>query len=176
MNLILNIVLIAHTNVFPIKPINLKGMQINGVLILHPLQIRSLKANFSAGQWGDIQKAAMTGGQVTGNPIFVGSIGMYEGVVIHEDAQIPYGIGTEPSSRNALGVASVARGVFCGAQAACMSMGRAQGNANRMKWVEELLDANNQLRVTSGKIYGIKKNVFNAQDFATVTVSTYEVQ
>lgn len=175
-SLILDAVLIAHTNTFPIKPIQLKGMTINGVMILHPLQIRSLKRNFTAGQWGDIQSSAMQGGQITGNPIFSGAIGMYEGVVIHEDAMIPYGDGTEASSRNALGTAKVARGVFCGAQAACMAMGRAYDTPSRFKWFEELLDAGNQLRVTAGKIYGIKKNVFNSQDFATVTLSSYEVQ
>ena len=176
MDLILNLVMTSQTTQYPIRPIKLKGLEINGVLLLHPLQVRSLKRNFSNGQWGDIQKAAMNGGQITGNPIFTGAIGMYEGVVIHADASMPYGNGTERLSRNPVGVAKVARGVFCGSQAVCMAMGRAYDSPGKMKWFEELMDAGNQLRVTAGKIYGIKKNVFDSQDFATITISTYEVQ
>jgi N4-gp56 family major capsid protein len=178
-DLLLDAVYIAHTNTMPIKPIRLNGLEINGVMILHPTQVRSLKKNYSLGQWGDIQKAAMNGGQITGNPIFIGSIGMIEGVVMHEDAMVPYGSGAGTGSdatagRNLLGVANVARGVFCGAQAACMASGRAYDSPNKFKWFEELLDAGNQLRVMAGKIYGIKKNVFNSQDYATVTISSFE--
>jgi len=182
-DLLLDAVYIAHTNTFPIKPIRLNGLEINGVMILHPAQVRSLKKNYSLGQWGDIQKAAMNGGQITGNPIFIGSIGMLEGVVLHEDAMIPYGSGAGTGSdaaalilnqRNLLGTANVARAVFCGAQAACMATGRAYDNPNKFKWFEELLDAGNQIRITAGKIGGLKKNVFNSQDYATVTISSFE--
>jgi N4-gp56 family major capsid protein len=146
------------------------------VFIGHPLQIRSMKKNSNAQQWTDIQMSAIQGGQITGNAIFTGAVGMYNGVIIHSDASIPYGDGTESASRNALGTANVARGVFMGAQALTMAMGRAQDNPNRVKWFEEIMDAGNVLRVTAGKMYGGQKNRFDSQDFATVTVSSYEVQ
>ena len=187
---ILDVVYKAHTNVYPIKPVQLKGMEVNGVLLLHPLQVKSMKKGFSTGQWGDIQKAAMQGGQISGNPIFTGAIGMYEGVVIHEDAMVPYGNGAGTGSdaaavnpgRNYLTIladgstaaANVARGVFLGAQSLCMAMGRAYDNPNKFKWYEELLDAGNQLRVTAGMIYAIQKNRFNSLDFATITLSSFE--
>lgn len=175
---LLDVVMKAHTRTFPIKAIMLKGMQVNGVALLHPGQVKSLKAGYSAGNWGDIQKAAMTGGQITGNPIFTGSIGMLEGVVLHEDAQIPYGSGAgtgndAAAGPNPLGTANVARGVFMGAQALCMAFGRAYDTMTKVKWFEELLDGGNQLRVAAGKIYGVKKNVFNLQDFATITISSW---
>lgn len=58
---------------FPIKPIVIKGIEIAGVLFLHPYQVRDLKMNFGEGAWGDIYRAALQGGQVTGNPIFTGA-------------------------------------------------------------------------------------------------------
>lgn len=76
LNLIDQIVAKAHTLAVPIRPIKLKGMEIYGVLFLHPFQVQSLRQNFTSGQWGDIQKAALTGGQITGNPIFSGAIGI----------------------------------------------------------------------------------------------------
>ena len=39
---------------------------------------------------------------------------------------------------------------------------------------KELLDAGNQLRITAGLIFGIKKTQFASTDYATVTFSTYE--
>lgn len=67
----------AHTLSVPIRPIRLKGkggeLEIFGVLFLHPFQVKSLRVNYTTGQWGDIQRAAMQGGQITGNPIFSGA-------------------------------------------------------------------------------------------------------
>lgn len=106
---------------------------------------------------------------------------MYGNVIIHEDARVPYGNaannddGVAFSQFNTLGtLPNIARGVFMGAQSLAMCYGRAYGVDSRLKWYEELLDAANQLRVTSGSMFGIKKLVFNGADFATVTVSSYE--
>ena len=54
---------------FPIKPVVIKGVEISGVLFLHPFQVRDLKATFGEGGWGTIYQAALQGGQITGNPI-----------------------------------------------------------------------------------------------------------
>ena len=35
------------------------------------------------------------------------------------------------------------------------------------------LDGGNQLRVSAGKIFGVKKNVFNSADYATITISSW---
>ena len=177
---------------FPIKPVMLKGMQVDGVLFLHPLQIKALKTNFSAGGWGDVMKAAYQGLAQTGNPIFSGAVGVIDNVVIHQDAHVPYGDNTQntiydpvqattvpaPTSLGAAatGTTSVARGVFVGAQAAAIGFGTAEtigGKSLKVKWYEELLDAGNQLRVTAGMVYGIKKTRFASQDYATIAVSSW---
>lgn len=179
LDLIDEAVYIAHTNNVPIKPIQLKGMEINGVVLIHPLQTLSLRTNYTAGQWGDIQLAAMKGSEISGNPIFTGAIGMYNGVVIHEDAMMPYGTGAGTGhdaipGQNLFTTANVARAVFCGAQAACFAFGRAYNTPNKIKWFEELLDGGNQLRVTAGQIFAMKKNRFNNADYATVAIDTFQ--
>lgn len=45
-----------------------------------------------------------------------------------------------------------------------------------MKKSEELFDYGNQLGVSAGSIYGMKKTVFNSADFSTIVLSTYAVQ
>lgn len=180
---------------FPIKPVTIKGVEISGVLFLHPLQVKALKTNFTQGEWGDIFRAALQGGQITGNPIFTGAIGMIDGVVIHQDAHVPYGDTTQNTiivpngpgayttapAPNALGAAAVgttnvARGIFVGAQAAAIAFGGEEGPEGknlRVKWVEELLDGANQLRISAGMIWGVKKTRFASQDLATIVVSTW---
>jgi len=66
---------------FPIKPVVLKGIEIAGVLFLTAQQVRDLKQNFDVGEWGDIYRAALQGGQVTGNPLFTGAIGIDKSMV-----------------------------------------------------------------------------------------------
>jgi N4-gp56 family major capsid protein len=117
----------------------------------------------AAGSWYDIQKAAITGGQVTGNPIFTGALGMYNNVILHTAFRVPAVVATQTT---------VYRSIFCGAQAAAIAYGRDQG-AERFSWVEELFDYGNQLGVSAGTIWGLKKLQFNSQDFGTIVASTY---
>ena len=51
-----------------------------------------------------------------------------------------------------------------------MAFGRGHGE-NRMDWVEELFDYQNQLGVSAGCIGGLKKTRYNSADFATIVVS-----
>ena len=180
------------TLTWPIKPVVIKGVEIAGVLFLHPIQVRDLKTNFSAGEWGDIYRAALQGGQITGNPVFTGAIGMYENVVLHQDAHVPWGDNAQnlvfdPITKTnvaapttlgaaAAGTTSVARGIFCGAQAAAISFGGEagpNGKPLRVRWYEELLDAGNQLRITAGMIWGARKTRFNSEDYGSMVVSTW---
>ena len=178
------------TLIFPIKPPVIKGVEVAGMLFMHHTQVRDLKNNFQPGEWGNIFGMAMQGGQVTGNPIFTGAIGVYENVVMHADANVPWGTssqnqmmlanGTLVASPTVLGTTSVARAVFMGAQALSIAFGSAdnvEGRPLRVRWYEELLDAGNQLRVTGGFIWGCAQPQVTiggtAQNYATIVVSTY---
>jgi len=53
-----------------------------------------------------------------------------------------------------------------------MAFGRDDG-PNRYTWVEELFDYGNQLGVSAGSIFGMKKTRFNGADFGDVVMSSY---
>lgn len=145
---------------YPLRPLKLQGQDYY-VMFMHTYQKTDLRTGFSAGEWGDIQKAAIQGGQTTGNPIFSGALGVWGGVVLHSSSRIP-----ETAS-------NVRRAVLCGAQAAAIAFGKGNSMGNKFTWVEELFDYENQLGVAAGTIYGLKKMVFNSEDHATITVVTY---
>ena len=161
----------AKTGTPAIRPVVVDGKEYY-VAFLHPYQVTDLRTNTNSGQWLDIQKAAMTGGEVDDNPIFDGSLGVYNGVVLHADTRVTQGVN---STLSATSVPNVRRAVLCGAQAAMLAFGREDG-PERYTWVEELFDYKNELGVSAGLIFGLKKTTFNSQDFASIVMSTYAVQ
>ncbi len=148
-----------------IRPIKMMGEDYY-VLFLHPYQVTDLRINSGAGQWFDIQKAAMTGGEITKNPIFTGALGMYNNVIIHESTRVPASYNL-PADTNW----STYRGLLCGAQAGVLAFGQ-DSAGNKVSWVEELFDYGNQLGVAAGMIWGGKKTIFNSQDFGVIVIAT----
>jgi N4-gp56 family major capsid protein len=132
------------------------------VMFLHPYQVTDLRTNTATGQWLDITKAAYQGSKQD-NPIYSGALGEYNGVILHE------------STRVQSVTANVYRSVLCGAQAVSMAFGMS-GGENQVQWTEELFDYQNQLGVSAGMIWGLKKMVFNSEDFGTIVVPTYGAQ
>jgi N4-gp56 family major capsid protein len=150
-----------------IRPVNVNGRNFYA-LFMHPYQVTDMRTNTSTGQWLDIQKSVMTGGDIEDNPIFDGSLGMYNGVILHSDSRVPQGI----TSTSGAAITTVRRAIFCGAQAAMMAYGRDNG-PERFTWVEELFDYENELGVSAGLIFGLKKTIFNSADFATILCASY---
>ncbi len=72
LNLIDQAVEVAKVGSNMVRPIRIGG-QPKYVLYLHPYQVTSLRTNSASGQWLDIQKSAMAGGQITNNPIYTGA-------------------------------------------------------------------------------------------------------
>jgi N4-gp56 family major capsid protein len=153
----------AKTNSPLIRPLKVSGED-KYVCFLHPYQVTDLRTSTSTGQWLDIQKAAMAGSNASKSPIYTGALGEYNGVILHESTRVPAG----PSNSN------VRRAIFCGAQAAAVAFGQ-DNSPNKMTWVEELFDYQNQLGVAAGMIWGAKKLQFNSQDFGSIVISTYAV-
>lgn len=156
----------AKTLTVPIRPVKVGGKD-KFVMFLHPYQVYDMRTTTSDGQWLDIQKAAMSGGDVSKNPIYDGSLGEYNGVILHEWTRLPLGV----NSTTAAAVSNTRRAVFCGAQAAVMAHGK--NESGEMSWNEELFDYGNQLGVEAGMICGLKKARFNSLDFGTIVVSSY---
>jgi N4-gp56 family major capsid protein len=149
-----------------IRPIKMGGDDFY-VTFLHPYQVYNLRTTSSAGQWLDIQKAALSSGQrFAENPIWTGALGVYNNVILHESTRVT------PAINAGAYVANTRRAVLCGAQAAVFAYGQ-PSSGGEMSWVEELFDYKNQLGVAAGMIFGIKATRFNNLDFARLLIPTY---
>ena len=151
-----------------IQPIMIDGEK-HYVLLMHPYQATDLRTNTNTGQWLDIQKAANRRG--TSNPIFSGSLGMYNNVIMHSHRNVvrfsDYGAGVNLPA---------ARALFLGQQAAALAFGNGGGNTvAQYSWKEDLFDYGNQLGVAAGSIFGVSKTVFNSKDFGVMALDTYAI-
>lgn len=148
----------------------IRPLKVNGedryVLFIHPFQTFQLRSNTSTGNWQDIQKSLLQGGKIADNPIITGLLGVYNNVMLVEDARVPCVASSVTAST------SYRRAIFAGAQAAAIAFGAGSSDTN-MTWEEERFDYGNQLGVSAGAIFGLKKMVFNSADFATLVMSGY---
>lgn len=157
----------AETRAPIVRPIMFEGEKVY-VFIMDTFQARDLRKNTDSGQWQDIQKAAMQGGDVKKNPIFKGSLGMYNNVILHKSNRICQGVNSSTGDA----IPTVRRGVLLGAQAGVMGFGKGS-SLNNYDWNEELFDYGNQLGVEGGCIGGLKKSVYDNKDFGVLVASTY---
>ncbi|CAK01443.1 phage related protein [Bartonella tribocorum] len=73
-----------------ISPVHVNGDDVY-VLYLHPTQVMQLRTNTETGEWLDIQKSVYATSRAK-NPIFDGSLGMYNGVVLREAIHVTHGV------------------------------------------------------------------------------------
>lgn len=166
----------AVTAASPLRPINISGVDggrdISGgkfVMYLHPYQVTDLRTNTSTGQWQDIQKSAMMGGEISKNPIFTDSLGMYNNVILKVANHVTLGAN---SSTPTTSVANVRRAVLLGAQSCSVAFGKGNGPTT-YGWNEELIDHKRRLEVSMMTMWGMKKMQFASTDFSTIVVSSY---
>ena len=153
------------------RPIRYKGSD-KWVCFLHPIQVTSLRTNTSTGQWLDIQKAALAGGEGKSSGIYTGALGEYNNVVLHETVRLPNGI-----SNAGVSLPNVRRAVLCGAQAACIGFGGATPGLSSYKWSEDDFDYEQEMGFSVRSLFGLKKIQYPingvATDFATIVIPTY---
>jgi len=155
-------------NISPlIRPIKIGGEN-KYVMFLHDYQVTDLRTATGSGQWLDIQKAALAGGAGSKSPIYSGALGEYNNVVLHKANRVPNGISNAGAVQT-----NTRRAVFCGAQAGALAFGKEFTEGVNYKWIEELFDYERELGVSTQTIWGLKKTVFNGQDFGTIVATTY---
>ena len=150
-----------------ILPIKYDGEE-SWVLVLNPWQVHDIRTAAGEGTWIDIQKAAAAAeGRM--NPIFRGSLGMYNSVILHEHKAV--------IRFNDWGAGAVegARGLFMGEQAGVIAFG-SPGTGLRFDWEEGTIDRGNEIVVTAGAIWGVKKATFNSKDFGIIAFDTAAAQ
>lgn len=153
-----------------IRPLKVSG-RVLYVGVMHPSQVTDMRTNTNSAQWFDIQKAAMTGGDIGDNPIFWNALGMYHGVLLHENSRITNSVGIASGAA----VANTKRALFCGAQAATLAFGRSEGESQKFRWLEELRDFGRQIGIGVSAIWGLKKVTFNSTDFGVIVIDSYGV-
>ncbi len=151
-----------------IQPIKIEGEN-HFVCVMNPYQVFDVRTNAATGQWLDLQKAAASA-EGRNNPIFKGTLGMYNNVLLHEHECVvrfsDYGTTTNLPA---------ARALFMGAQAAVCAFG-SPGTGLRFDWNEESRDNGNQAVITTASIFGVKKVTFNSKDFGIMAIDTYSAK
>ena len=146
-----------------IRPIRIGGRNYY-VMFIHTICATDLRLDAeTAGNWFDINSKALQGGNISGNPIFDGALGVYNGTILHEWERVT------PGAVSTTQAPGVRRNVFCGAQAAWAAFGMGHG-PGRYQWVEKLFDYDEELGVSAGCIGGMKAARFNSADFGKIVV------
>lgn len=151
-----------------VRPIRINGED-KYVIYLHPTQVTDLRTSTSTGQWLDIQKAAMMGGRISENPIYSGALGEYNGVIIRQSEDVVTGVHSTTGAEQT----NVRRALFLGAQAGFIGFSSRFSKNSPYKWVEKTFDYDRELGVSAQGLMGMKKAVFDGEDFGVITVSTY---
>lgn len=154
----------AHDQTPSIQPILINGEQ-HYVCLMNPWQTYDLRTSTTSNDWLDLQKQAMAA-EGRKSPIFKGTLGMYNNVVLHEHQSLirfnDYGSG---------GNVEACRGLFLGEQAAALAFG-SPGTGLRFSWHEETRDNGNQVVITTSSIFGMKKVNWNGKDYGVMAIDT----
>jgi N4-gp56 family major capsid protein len=152
----------------PIRPVMINGEE-KYCMYLHPYQVTDLRVDAStAGNWFDIEKAALMGGRNSKSPIYTGALGEYNGVVLRSAFDVPLAT----NSTTGVAVASTRRAVLLGAQAAALGFAM-NTDENTFDWVEELFDYERELGISAQAMFGMKKTQFNSIDFGVIAVDSW---
>lgn len=148
-----------------IRPINVDGKS-TYVMVIDQWQARDLKKDTA---WMESQQQANVRGN--SNPIFSGALGMWDGVVIHENNRVPRTATGAPAGS---GNVKVSHALFLGAQACVFAEGEPA------EWNEKTFDYGNQYGVSFGRMFGIQKSKFKFNgtdytDFGVINVLTSSV-
>lgn len=152
-----------------IRPVMVEGQEMF-VVVMHPYSTTDIRldvANSAYTSWPEIQMYANKRGLK--NPIFDGSLGVYNGMIMYESTRI-----FSP-------VSNVRRNLFLGAQAGVFATGNAYsklqqgrtGKDNLMSWYEDSDDYGNENGIAVGCIFGMNKATFNSKDYGVIAMTSY---
>lgn len=153
-----------------IRPVMVNGKAMY-VMYLHPYQVYDLRNDTGTMGWREIQLAAIQGGQTSDNPIFTGALGVYNNVVLRENEDVVTGVHSTTGAEQT----STRRALFLGAQSCMTGYSKRFSKNSPYKWVEKTFDYDRELGVSCQSLQGLKKTIFNSEDFGVLTASTYAV-
>jgi hypothetical protein len=124
-------------------------------VILHTYVFDALRQNMNVGQWGDLQRNA--------------------GKLAIPHVEFEYnGMLVSKSERCTAVSSTIYRCVLLGAQAATFAWGGAgESKGSVMAFIPYEKDAKRYVMIRGGGIFGVKKVVFQSEDYGVVTGSSY---
>lgn len=128
------------------------GGKAHYALVVHPYTARDLKTDTV---WINAQQYANVRG--SDNPLFNGALGIWDDVVLFEHEYVK-------RAGDGAASAQVSYNLLLGAQAGVWAV------AKEPYWKEKLFDYENSVGFATGLIHGVKKSVFNSEDFGLMTV------
>lgn len=163
---------LASTGDNIVRPVPVGGQK-KYVMYLDPAQVTSLRTTSTAGGWQDITKYAYSGLNPSDHPLYNGSLGEWNNVILRQTQDVTQGV----NSSTAAAITTVRRAVLLGAQSAvCGYGGINKYGPMKYRWSEELFDHGRQLEVGAWSIWGLRKTRFNSIDYGVITISTYAVR
>jgi N4-gp56 family major capsid protein len=156
------------TGIPAIQPVMIDGEE-HFVLVMHPWCEYDVRTGVGTGGWLDIQKALATS-EGRNSPICKGGLGLHNNIILHKHKGVirfgDYGAGSNVAA---------ARNLLMGRQAGVVAFG-SPGTGLRFDWNEELEDRGNQVVITTGSIFGVKKSRFTVEgvgyDFGVMALDT----
>jgi len=146
-------------------------------LFISPRQFTTLKASTAAGQWLDIQRAIMEGGESYANSAFKRYFaGTYSNVKIHISHYVTNGV----NSTNAYAaVTTVDRAVLVGANALRLGFGEGYADGDHLDWTEQTRDYK-KWGILADTVWGCSRVRYNLpnssslETYGAYLIPTYE--
>lgn len=155
----------TETNGAKMTPVTIEGGR-HYVLLTGVEGMYDLRREAGDQGWFAIQKAAAAA-EGRKNPIFDGSAGMYNNVILHEHEGVikfnDYGAGSP-------GTVKAMRSLFMGAHAVSKAYGFKGNGGVRYKLSESGLDHDEEAVIHFRTILGIKASTFNSQRFGMIAI------
>jgi len=132
-------------------------------LVIHPICWRDLRQSTSPGDFQDLQRARLEGGQSYDASAFAKSYtGLYNMTKIHVSDYVPYGV---QSADATTAVTTVRRCVFMGARAGHLAFGQGYNNEGHLDWTERVFEFK-KWGVLADSILGFKRTEYSETDGA----------
>ena len=143
------------TGCYKVRPLKRGGKNYFRV-ILHNYVFDALRENTNVGQWGDLLRSA--------NKLAIPNVEIeYNGMLIGKSERVRMVQGASATG-------GVYRNVLLGAQAACWAWGGAgESKSTVMQFVPYERDAKRFVLIRGGGIFGVKKTIFNSDDYGVIT-------
>jgi hypothetical protein len=126
-------------------------------LVMHTICWRDLRQSTSPGDFQDLQRARLEGGQDYNASAFAkGYVGVFAQCKLHVSDFVPYGV---LSSNAATPVLTARRAVLMGARAAHIAFGQGYNNDGHLDWTERVFDYN-KWGVLADSIFGVKRTTY----------------